>query len=302
VTPRDLVNVAASVSDRLKLRARRSNEDFNQLTVRYAAERLLYRLSQSAHADEFALKGATLFAVWERVPHRPTQDIDLLGFGADSAERLHTVFADVCAQPVVDDGMVYISSRITVADIREGQTYGGKRVLIDGRLGNTRLKVQVDVGFGDVLVQPCEATSIPTLLDFPAPRLNAYPVEAVIAEKLHAMVEHGMLSSRMKDIYDVAALAERLEFDGSRLTAAIRATFESRRRRAGEIPPPLTEAFAHDAGAAARWNAFMRRTRLGALDLPAAVERCRQFLLEPLAALRDGDPFSRQWSPGGPWQ
>lgn len=302
MTTRRLVNVAASVFDRLKQRIRLSGEDFNVILLRYAGERLLYRLAQSSHSDSFTLKGATLFAVWEDDPHRSTRDIDLLGFGVDSDERLHAVFANVCALPVAEDGMVFDPARVVVGDIREEQAYGGKRVLVHCRLGNARLRVQVDVGFGDVLAQPCGKATLPTLLDFPAPRLLVYPVEAVIAEKLHALAQHGVLTSRMKDIYDIVALAERLDFDGVELTAAIRATFESRGRQAGEVPLPVTPAFAGDAGAIVRWSAFLRRNRLGSLDLRTAVERARAFLLEPLAALRDGELFAKRWSGGGPWR
>lgn len=302
MTARPPTNVAASVHRRLLNWATEHHADPNETMLRYVLERFLYRLSQSAHTDAFMLKGATLFAVWEDEPHRPTRDIDLLGLGEDSAERLRQVFADVCNVRVANDGVVLDSRSVTIADIRGGQAFGGKRVLIDCKLGNARQRVQIDVGFGDALARPGEPTCLPVLLDFPAPRLLAYPVAAVIAEKLHAMVEHGMVTSRMKDIYDIGALAERLDFDGVELAAAIRATFESRGQQPGVVPPAVTEAFAGDAGAVARWGAFMRRNRLGSLDLVTAVERARAFLLEPLTALREGESFAKQWPSGGPWR
>jgi hypothetical protein len=143
---------------------------------------------------------------------------------------------------------------------------------------------------------------LPVLLGFPAPCLLAYPVETVIAEKLHAMAEHGMVTGRLKDIYDVVALAQRLEFEGAELVAAIRTTFESRGRRAGEVPPPITPAFAADSGANARWVAFTRRSRLAPLGLSDAVDQARAFLLEPLAALAADAAFTKRWPSGGPWQ
>jgi hypothetical protein len=302
MTHRPPVNVAASVFERLKQRARRTGEDFNLLLDRYVAERLLYRLSQSSHAGAFTLKGATLFAVWEDEPHRATRDIDLLGSAAQSAERLQSVFADVCAVPVVDDGLVFDPLSATVNDIRVGEGFGGERVIVSCRLGNARLQLQIDIGFGDTLAHPGEPVALPTLLDFPAPRLRVYPVDSVIAEKLHAMAEHGMLNSRMKDIYDVCALAQRLEFDGARLTDAVRATFEHRGRGIGEVPAPLTPAFVADVAVNLRWQAFLRRSRLEPLDLAAAVDRLGAFLLEPLAALAAGGAFAERWPPGGPWQ
>lgn len=86
--------------------------------------------------------------------------------------------------------------------------------MLKGRLGNARLQVQVDVGFGDDLVRWGNVIEYPTLLDLPAPRLRAYPVESVIAEKVHAMAHHAMANGRMKDVFDVYTLAQQMEFQG----------------------------------------------------------------------------------------
>jgi hypothetical protein len=40
------------------------------------------RLGESEHGKRFVLKGALLFTLWTGEMHRPTRDIDLLGFGA----------------------------------------------------------------------------------------------------------------------------------------------------------------------------------------------------------------------------
>jgi len=294
--------MGASAFNRLKALTRTPGQDFNLTLTRYACERLLYRLSQSRHVSSFMLKGATLFVVWEGEPHRPTRDIGLLGFGEDSAERLRSVFADVCRQQVEDDGVVFDADGVTVTDIREGQTYLGKRIHIDGRLGTATLRVQVDVGFGDALAAWDTEVTMPTLLDFPAPRLRAYPAEGVVAEKLHAMAEHGMLNSRMKNIYDVQALAQKLAFDGQSLTEAVRLTFERRGRPVGDqLPAPLTAEFAADEVMLVRWRGFLRRNRLEALDLAAALAGMRAFLVEPWAAIRRGEGFAKRWPPGGPW-
>lgn len=302
MTHRPPVNVAASVLERLKQRARRTGEDFNLLLDRYVAERLLYRLGQSSHAGSFTLKGATLFAMWEGEPHRATRDIDLLGSGDDSAARLRSIFAEVCGASVVDDGLVFDALSVSISDIRAGEDFGGERVVVSCRLGNARLRMRVDIGFGDVIADPGEPVTLPALLEFPAPRLRVYPVDSVVAEKLHAMAVHGTLNSRMKDIYDVCALAQRLEFDGARLADAVRATFDRRGRTPDELPPPLTPAFAADVAVGLRWQAFLRRNRLEAFDLAAAVDRLGAFLLEPLAALSAGEEFTKRWPAGGPWQ
>jgi len=295
--------MGASAFNRLKALARTPDQDFNLTLIRYACERLLYRLSKSPHARSFMLKGATLFVVWEGEPHRPTRDVDLLGLGEDSAERLRAVFIDVCKQEVEDDGVVFDAASVGVSDIREGQTYQGKRVLVSGRLGTAALRVRVDIGFGDALADRDTEVTLPTLLDFPAPRLRAYPAAAVVAEKLHAMAQHGMLNSRMKDIYDLQALAARLGFDGRKLTEAVRLTFQERGRPIGAEPPaPLTPAFAADEVMLQRWAGFLRRNRIEAVDLATAVDGLRAFLLEPWEALARGEEFTGEWPASGPWR
>jgi hypothetical protein len=85
-------NMAASVRARLLNRARETRQDFNLILTRYALERLLYRLSISPHADQFLLKGALLFDLWFDIPHRPTRDADLLGFGSAEIPHVEAAF------------------------------------------------------------------------------------------------------------------------------------------------------------------------------------------------------------------
>lgn len=98
-------NLAASVRQRLMNIAREQGEDFQLVLTRYGVERLLYRVGQSEHGATFVLKGAALFLLWGGQAHRPTRDVDLLGTGEPSTNRLEQVFRDVCRQTVVEDGL-----------------------------------------------------------------------------------------------------------------------------------------------------------------------------------------------------
>ena len=69
-------NVAASVHQRLLNIGRDTGKPFDQVLQYFAMERLLYRLSSSAHKDSFVLKGALLFRVWDLPDSRATRDID----------------------------------------------------------------------------------------------------------------------------------------------------------------------------------------------------------------------------------
>jgi predicted nucleotidyltransferase component of viral defense system len=102
---RPLKDVGASVRARLLQLAKQRGDDFQLLLTRYANERLLYRLTKSQHASLFLLKGAALFTVRTGHAHRATRDVDLLGFGKPSGERLRAIFSEVVARDVDDDGV-----------------------------------------------------------------------------------------------------------------------------------------------------------------------------------------------------
>jgi hypothetical protein len=140
------------------------------------------------------------------------------------------------------------------------------------------------------------------LLDLPRPRMRAYRPETSIAEKLHAMVTLGSKNSRMRDFFDVRALAAREAFDGRTIARAIRTTFESRRVTMPAIPLALTPAFADVEGKRDQWNGFLRKNGLPPVDLAVVVAEVSEFLLPILANLSVGSAFEMSWSPGGPWQ
>ena len=248
-------NMAASVRDRLMQLSRARKEDFNLVLIRYAMERLLYRLSRSMHESTFILKGAILFTVWSGHPHRATKDIDLLGTGEPDLGRLAQIFRDVCSLSVEDDGIVFEATSVTAARIKEDADYEGVRVRLTGKLGSARLDLQVDIGFGDAVTPTPKTIDFPVLLGSPAPRLRAYPRETVVAEKFEAMVQLGIANSRMKDFFDLSFLARTFEFDGTVLTKAIVATF-ARRGTSIPVEEPLafTKTFAEDPQKKAQWT------------------------------------------------
>lgn len=118
-------NIAASVRQRLTDLARKQGAEFQLVLTRYAIERLLYRLSQSEYRDEFILKGAMLFQLWADHSHRPTRDLDLLGKGPSSTDRLVEVFRTVTSLTVEDDGLTFDLGTITAERIKEDQEYEG---------------------------------------------------------------------------------------------------------------------------------------------------------------------------------
>jgi predicted nucleotidyltransferase component of viral defense system len=298
-------NLAASVRQRLANVARSRGEDFQFLLNRFGLERLLYRLTQSAHAQVFVLKGATLFQLWTGHSHRPTRDLDLLGQGDPSITRFERIFREVCAAEVAADGLTFLERSVSAEQIKEGAEYQGIRLRINARLGNARIPLQIDVGFGDAVTPgPVDAT-YPTLLDFPAPLLLAYPRESVVAEKFQAMVVLGIANSRMKDFYDIWILASEFDFSGLPLSDAIRATFERRQTPLPtQIPMALTAEFADDRAKATQWTAFLRKSKL--TNAPASLSEVtallNPFLMPPTATIATGKQFDQTWLKGGPWR
>ncbi|MBI4777155.1 MAG: nucleotidyl transferase AbiEii/AbiGii toxin family protein [Deltaproteobacteria bacterium] len=298
-------NMAGSVRDRLKALSRERGEDFHLILTRYGLERLLYRLGRSEYAERFVLKGAMLFALWTETVHRPTKDLDLLGYGDVSAPELRTLFERICQVEVEPDGIVFEPNSIRVEDIREDQEYQGRRVKLNGKLGQAKIDLQLDIGFGDVITPEAQEIEYPTLLELPPPRIRAYPKESVVSEKLQAMVFLGMVNSRMKDFYDLWVMSRKFSFAGETLTKAIKATFERRKTAIPEeIPPALSQEFTRDRNKAAQWQAFLNRTGLSdeGKGLPGVIEDLRIFL-EPLLVAAKGGRFTFSvWTPEGKWQ
>lgn len=242
------------------------------MVVRYALERLLYRLSQSAHADRFLLKGAMLFTLWYDMPHRPTRDVDLLGFGSSDLASIKQTFKDI-ASVVTEDGMYFDPESVPAEEIRKEAGYAGVRVLISAELAGARVKTQLDIGFGDAVTPGPVQAVYPVMLDeFPAPTLHAYPVYTVIAEKLHAIALLGMTNSRLKDYLDLCVLLERETLDADILAKAIVGTF---RRRGMPVPAVLpvglSDEFANDVSRQALWRAFLKKSQLNGMPLPELV-------------------------------
>jgi predicted nucleotidyltransferase component of viral defense system len=291
------------VQTRLLRHAKALGQDPNFLLARYAAERFLYRLSVSPHAERFVLKGALLMLAWLGETVRATRDVDFLGYGDLDTDALRAAIVQICQCPVAADGLTFEPDTIRIEPIRENATYGGRRVTLRAKLGNARIPLQLDIGVGDATIPEPEWLDFPSLLDFPPPRLRAYRPETSIAEKLHAMVVLGEANSRLRDYFDIYALATQRRFQSTPLIAAVRATFARRDTPLPSFPPAgLTRDFALQAGKQAQWRAFIERTGASAPpELTAVIEMIGLFLDPIVSAAHSGEVPDLTWPPGGPW-
>ncbi|MEN3939711.1 nucleotidyl transferase AbiEii/AbiGii toxin family protein [Prosthecobacter sp. SYSU 5D2] len=299
-----LKNVAASVRDRLLKVMTETGQDYNVLLTRYAIERLLFRLAASKYRTRFILKGAMLFAAWQHVPHRVTKDVDLLGFGDSSPEALTAVFAEICVEPVNDDGVVFDPASVRAEPIRAEEVYAGVRVTFQGVLGSARLHVQVDVGYGDGFAVEPVMLPIPSLVGMPPPEVRTYRMETSIAEKFEAAVTLGLLNTRMKDYFDLWHLAKGFAFDGQAVSESIRATFERRAKALPEsVPAGFSEEFWSDPRRQGMWDAFCKKS-VRTKPHPSLEEVVRfvaAFIIPPALGASKAASFARQWQAGGPW-
>lgn len=303
MSKRDIKNLPASIQDRLMSQARENDRPFNEVLQYFAIERFLYRLAQSQYSREFVLKGALLFRVWGLPAFRPTRDIDLLGNTVNEVDNLTNIIREVCKGNVQDDGMFFDPETVIGERIKEDADYEGVRIRFVGLLGKTRVHLQIDVGFADVVSPKPVQIKYPVLLPFPEPELRSYPPESVVAEKFQAMIYLGLINSRMKDFYDLWAMSNQFVFSGNLLQEAIRKTFANRKSNIPEeLPVALSEQFARDKQV--QWSAFLKTT--GIKDAPERIksvqERLQNFLLPVLHSLRAGKIINKDWNPDGYWE
>ena len=298
-----LKNIAASVHQRLLNIARDTDRPFNELLQYFAMERFLYRLSKSPHAEKFILKGALMLTVWKASISRPTMDIDLLGQTDNIFDNIVSITSDICLQDVEPDGIIFDETSIKGEQITEDADYAGIRIRFKGNLGTAQISMQIDVGFGDVVVPSVEPIEYTTILDFPAPRIKGYSKESIISEKYEAMVKLGILNSRIRDFFDIWFLSQHFEFDGHTLAAAIMKTFSTRGTNIQSSPIALTNTFANDPLKVAQWKGFIRKNRLKNVprEFGKVVISIKEFL-EPISkTLSSKKSFKGTWNPAGPW-
>lgn len=280
-------NIGASVRARLLNLARERNQPFELLIVRYTLERLLYRLSKSKHREKFVLKGAMLMRHWLDDPHRPTRDLDLLGFGDSDPDLTLKIFRQICGVKA-DDAVVFDIDGLVVDTVRDESGYSGLRLKTYATVDGARVRVVIDIGYGDATEPGLNEIELPVLLDLPAPNLRAYPPETVIAEKFQAMVALGLANSRLKDFYDIWILAQTFEFKDDRLAHAIASTFARRKTEIPTEPPDgLTPAFASDPTKQQQWTAFVEEVAVNPGTLPEIIEDLSAFLMPHARAAKE---------------
>jgi predicted nucleotidyltransferase component of viral defense system len=274
---------SASVRSRLKNRMKETGEALNFIELQYVQERFLFRLSESEHRDKFILKGGTLFYIWAGMKYRPTKDLDFMFLGSLNRQNLVDEIRDICSDSHPEDGIDFVPESFTYEEIKEDHEYDGVRISFLAKIGSSKIFMKLDVCTGDKITPKPEENAYPKVLaEFSQPHLRTYPKETVIAEKVHAMISLDLMTSRMKDFFDVYILVTELEktLDLDTLKEAMTVTFEHRGLSITETPQRVwQEYFYNDQSKQNQWKAFMKRNKIsGGLTLEHVCETLGNYL------------------------
>jgi len=297
--------IVDSVHQRLLNKARNTGRPFNEVLQYYAVEKFLLRMSKLPNAEDFVLKGALLLRATGISELRATRDIDVLKYGSSAISDIEEIFRECCNINIEGDGLAFDPDSVEGEEIREQEAYDGIRVKVRGNLGNARLTIQIDLGFGDVITPEPLWIEYPTILDEDNPRIRAYTLESSIAEKYQAMVNLDMANSRMKDFYDIYFLSERRSFEGTDIQRAIKETFDRRGTDIPtELPTALTENFYEDDTKEKQWIAFIGKISDDQLpkELRPVVNRIKTFLWPVTVSIQDQSDFTQNWKPAEGWR
>jgi predicted nucleotidyltransferase component of viral defense system len=292
---RELKNIEASIKRRLYNVAKKERLNFDFILLLFMQERLLYRLSISKYNRKFILKGGLLILSTTNFKTRPTRDIDFLAQNINNdIENVKKIFQEIC-KIEVRDGVVLDSESMTVKKIIETGNYEGIRIKFNSYLGNSRKLLQLDIGFGDVIVPNSIVLDYPVLLDFDVPKINVYSFESVIAEKFEAMLRISLTNSRMKDFYDIYLLSDIKSFSGKVLQKAILSTLQKRETPLEKKLVLFTEEFARDDGRIKMWNGYIKKIGKELIDFEIVMNRLRIFLLSIYEKILKKEEFSKKW-------
>ncbi|MFT4808058.1 MAG: hypothetical protein ACI84K_001259 [Pseudohongiellaceae bacterium] len=290
-------NVSASVLAKLNNYRREQKEDFQRVLTQYVIQRFLFRLGVSKYKNRFLLKGSWMFVSWSGALHRPTKDVDMLGYGDFDKDTILDAFRDVLdSDNDHDDGVIFDLSTLSGSDIKQDDLYSGFRITCVAFIGSTRNTLQVDIGFGDAVTPNPENVIIQSVIDQTPAEVIGYPVYTVLAEKYHAMVVLGFANSRMKDFYDIITILRTMSLEFLILQEALEATFNRRDTSLEQAKEIYSDSFKFDESKVAQWNAFLRKNDLAEqLTFADAVEEIQHFM-EPIHKHENNSFSATQWN------
>lgn len=274
-------NIGHSIKARLLNASDHNNRIYQQLLVRYMQESFLRRLSMSPYCRKFILKGGALLYAYDEFLPRPTLDIDFMGTGISNNKlSIIAAFKEISNIDAEEDGVVFISDSVEASDIAVEKKYPGVRITIEAHLDTVVKELTFDIGFGDVIKPRPVSMKYPVIIsEMNAPKLIAYSLETVVAEKFQTMIDRGETNSRMKDYYDLYRIILKHKFDDEDLMSAIIATFKNRKTEYSPNHQLFSDKFANNPLVVQRWNRYRSKLEdIRDVGFGAVMEVIRNFM------------------------
>ena len=193
----------------------------------YMFERFLDRLSKSEYRSKFVIKGGILISALVGLDTRTTMDLDITLRNLPLTEEdIINAINNICSIEVYD-GVTF--TYISIGPIRKDDEYGGYRLKFNASFGSIVTPLSIDISTGDVITPNPIEYDYPTMFESDdSISLYGYNLETVLAEKLHAIISRGELSTRPRDYYDVYVLTKTHRFNKNVFKQAFIATLEHR--------------------------------------------------------------------------
>ena len=276
-----MTDIGKSIRTRLLNISKKENLSFQLVIIRYLHERLLYRVSRSLYADNFCLKGGVLLYFYNRQQTRPTLDIDFLGTNIpNEIHSLESSFKEICSIKYPSDAVIFDTGSIIAEEIAGQDEYPGIRLFVNANLDTIRQRIQIDIGFGDIVIPAPVQLNYPTLLpESGVPVVQAYSLETVVAEKFEAMIDLSVVNSRMKDFYDVYQILTIQQINLKNLEQAIRETFRNRNTMYTPNHALFSDNFPTDVNRLRQWKVFLDKNHLDqAIDFNDVIDNIKKYL------------------------
>ena len=231
-----------SLENRLMNISQETNVDLQRLRRKVAFDRLLARFFVNG-SNTWVLKGG--YALEMRFAHaRATKDIDLTlpiqPYASSEPEHLMTMLQEKSHLELGD--YFTFAFRPAMQEL-DGAPEGGFRFPVEAIMdGRPFVKFHIDIGIGDILVEPVEKIIGEDWLKFagisPA-TIYAISKEQQLAEKLHAytLPRMGRLNTRVKDLVDMLLLIREGSVDEAIVRENLHKVFQ--RRNTHSLPAAL---------------------------------------------------------------
>ena len=185
--------------------------------VRVCQDLLMSKLKESKYINSFTFKGGTIMYELSKNARRSTLDVDIDVIGTSiSKENLIRIFNEIGLIPT-ESGISFHVEEDSVKELNH-EAYKGKRLsLLFEDLSNDSMSLVLDIGVHTCL--DIQQNQLMFVIEPSKTKLKVFvnPPEKLVVEKTMAIVKRGILSSRMKDIFDIYFIINKGLVDRSRL-------------------------------------------------------------------------------------